>query len=55
MMTSILKSCGNLGRRAKQDLRHWTKPVIATLVTGTLSDLTRSRADLIAENMMLRQ
>jgi hypothetical protein len=55
MMTSILRSCVNLGRRAKQYLRHWAKPVTATLVTGALSDLTRSRADLIAENVMLRQ
>mgnify|MGYP000258254937 CR=1 FL=1 len=49
MMTSILRSCGNLGRRAIQYLKQWTKPVSATLVTGALSDLTRSRADLIAE------
>ena len=54
-MTSILSSCGNLGRRAKQHLKQWTKPVTATLVTGTLSDITRSRTDLIAENLMLRQ
>jgi putative transposase len=55
MMTSILSSCGNLGLRAKQCLKQWTKPVTATLVTGAVSDLTRSRADLIAENVMLRQ
>ena len=55
MMTSILRSCGNLGRRAIQYLKQWTKPVSATLVTGALSDLTRSRADLIAECVMLRQ
>jgi hypothetical protein len=55
MMTSILSSCGNLGCRAKQYLKQWTKPVAATLVTGAASDLTRSRADLIAENAMLRQ
>ena len=55
MMTSILSFCGNLGRQSKQYLKQWTKPVSATLVTGALSDLTRSRADLIAENVMLRQ
>ena len=55
MMTSILTSCGNLGRRAKQYLKQRSKPVTATLLTGALSDLTRSRADLIAENVMLRQ
>ena len=55
MMTSILSFCGSLGRQVKQYLKQWSKPVTATLVTGALSDLTRSRADLIAENAMLRQ
>ena len=45
----------NLGSRVKQHLKQWTKPATAILVTGTLSDMTRSRADLIAENAMLRQ
>jgi transposase InsO family protein len=55
MLTSVLSSCGNLGRRTKQHLKQWAKPVSASLVTGALSDLTRSRTDLIAENVMLRQ
>ncbi len=55
MMTSILSFCGSLGRQVQQYLKQWSKPVTATLVTGALSDLTRSRADLIAENAMLRQ
>ena len=55
MMTSILRACGYLGRRAKQHLKQWTKPVTTTLVAGALSDVSRSRADLFAENMMLRQ
>jgi hypothetical protein len=55
MITSILSSCADLGRRAKQYLRQWTKPVTTNLVTGAVSDLTRGRADLIAENVMLRQ
>lgn len=54
-MTSIFSFCGNLGHPAKQHLKQWTKPVTATLVTGALSDITRSRADLVAENAMLRQ
>jgi putative transposase len=45
----------NLGSRVKQHIKQWTKPVTTTLVTETLSDMTRSRADLIAENTMLRQ
>jgi putative transposase len=55
MITNILSFCGSLGRLAKLYLKQRTKPVTATLVTGALSDLTRSRADLIAENVMLRQ
>jgi putative transposase len=55
MMTSILSSCGNLGRRPRQHFKHWTRPITATLVTGALSDIVRSRADPIAENVMLRQ
>ena len=45
----------NLGSRVKQHIKQWTKPVTTTIVTGTLSDMIRSRADLIAENAMLRQ
>jgi hypothetical protein len=52
MMTIILGPIRNLGRRANQHLKGWTKPATATLLTGTLSDITRSRAHLIAENLM---
>jgi hypothetical protein len=55
MIRRILNSWKNLGSRVKQHLRQWTKPVTAILVTGILSDMTRSRADLIAENAILRQ
>ena len=36
----------------QERLKHWTKPV---LVSGYLSDLTRSRTDLVVENALLRQ
>ena len=55
MITRILNCCSNLGRRATQRLRQWTKPATAILVTCALSDVSRSRADLIAENLILRQ
>ena len=55
MITSILSSCGVLNRRARRYLKQWTKPATATLVTGALSDIGRSRADLISENALLRQ
>jgi putative transposase len=56
MIERFLNFRKNLGSRVKQHLKQWTKPVTTTLVTETLSDMTtRSRADLIAENAMLRQ
>jgi putative transposase len=44
-----------LGSRLKQSFRRWAKPTTAWLAVGTLTDMTRSRADLVAENAMLRQ
>ena len=43
----IPTSCRKLGRRANQYLKQLTKQVTATLVTGALSDITRTRADLL--------
>ena len=39
----------------KQLVKQYTKPLTNGLVINTLSDATRSRADLIAENALLRQ
>ncbi len=39
----------------QQRIKHWTKPATLALSFGVLSDLTRSRADLIVENALLRQ
>jgi hypothetical protein len=36
-------------------IKRWIKPAVPSLPVGLLSDLTRSRANLIAENVMLRQ
>jgi hypothetical protein len=36
-------------------INHWAKPTTLLLIKGTLSDLTRSRADLVVENALLRQ
>jgi putative transposase len=55
ILTSILNSGKKLGGWLKQALKQWSRPATATLATGALSDLTRSRAGLIAENAMLRQ
>ena len=34
---------------------HWIKPATPVLVSGVLSDLSRSRIDLVVENALLRQ
>ena len=34
---------------------HWTKPLTSSLPLGTLADLARSKAELLAENALLRQ
>jgi hypothetical protein len=41
--------------RLQQRIEHWTKPATLSLILGDLSDLTRSRANLIVENTLLRQ
>jgi hypothetical protein len=33
----------------QQRIKHWAKPATLSLISGVLSDLTRSRADLIFE------
>jgi hypothetical protein len=38
--------------RVKLHIKQWTRPATTGLVTGILSDTTRSRADLIAENAL---
>jgi hypothetical protein len=39
----------------QERLKHWIKPATSVLIIGLLSDLTRSRADLVVENALLRQ
>ena len=36
-------------------IRHWTKPAPPSPIIGVLSDLTRSRTNLVVENALLRQ
>jgi hypothetical protein len=35
--------------------KHWTRPVTSHQVIETLTDLKRSKSELIAKNMLLRQ
>ena len=39
----------------QQHIKLWAKPATLSLISGVLSDLTRSRSDLIVENALLRQ
>ncbi len=39
----------------QERVKLWIKPATSVLIIGTLSDLTRSHADLVVENAMLRQ
>jgi hypothetical protein len=41
--------------RLQQCIKHWAKPATLSLISGVLPDLTRSRADLVVENALLRQ
>ncbi len=38
----------------KERIKHWTIPASSVLIISTLSDLTRSRTDLVVENALLR-
>ena len=39
----------------QQKIKQWAKPATLSLISGVISDLTRSRSDLIVENALLRQ
>jgi hypothetical protein len=59
-MLSQLTRCARklwarLSSAASQIFRRLTQPARPNLVTGTLADLPRSRAELLAENALLRQ
>src|SRR5205809_2899709 len=39
----------------QQSFRDWTKPPSTSLLLGTVTDLARSKSELVAENALLRQ
>ena len=39
----------------QERVKHWIRPATSVLLIGILSDLTRSRTDLVVENALLRQ
>ena len=56
--TSMIKAttdpCQRLARRANQAISQWTQPLTVGLAARSIADVTRSRADLIAENALPR-
>ena len=58
-MHGILTCFKRLAGQGFQSLHHrfvaWTKPDTTSLLLGTLTDLSRSRSELLAENALLRQ
>ena len=46
---------GKILRWLQERVKLWTKPATSVLIIGAVSDLTRSHADLVVENALLRQ
>ena len=38
----------------QERVKYWTKPAVSVLIISILSDLSRSRSDLVVENVLLR-
>ena len=55
MAQALIRSLKRFAGRVKQSLKQWSKPAIGNIIVGSLSDLRRSRKELIIENAMLRQ
>ena len=55
LFSFVRNSMDSCCQATKQRLRQWTKPDNHALVLNAASDLTRSRPELVLENMLLRQ
>jgi hypothetical protein len=55
----MILHCGNIWKwvtsRIESHIKDKIKPAAAELVTGLVSDMMRSNADLLVENALLRQ
>jgi putative transposase len=54
-LSFVRKTIDALRQSAKHRLRQWTKPDNNGLVLSAATDLTRSKTELVLENMLLRQ
>ena len=55
MVKGLIRSLKRFVSRMKQHLKQWSKPAFPSMAVGSLSDLRRSRKELIIENALLRQ
>ncbi len=55
MFSSIWNTCKSFFNRVKETIKKFTKPTMISLATDAVSDMTRNRKDLVAENAILRQ
>ncbi|MEA3336055.1 MAG: integrase, partial [Chloroflexota bacterium] len=55
MLSNVRQSRRRFFVAAQYHFKRWLKPNTLSLVRGTTADLTRGKADLVAENALLRQ
>jgi putative transposase len=55
VLTPLLRLKNGCWHALSARLTRWTKPLTSSLLLATLTDLGRSKSELIAENTLLRQ
>ena len=55
MLSFIWNTCNKMFNRVQEIVKQWTKPTTVVLIADAVTDMTRSRQDLMAENAILRQ
>jgi putative transposase len=55
LVNAVQRFVGPTVQAIRTRVSHWMKPVNSALVPSTAADLTRSKAELMAENLLLRQ
>ena len=51
MFSAIVHACKSFYNRIKDTIKNFTSPATAVLAAGAMSDITRSRKDLIANKV----
>ena len=55
IVTSLQRLSDGCLHALSSHLTHWIKPLTSSLPLQTLADLSRSKSELVAENVLLRQ